>query len=214
MRGNKRVAVAVRWASCCGSTGTSLMSSLQLRLCSVVGTALFFIASLWANQEIFTHSEFVRGVNWIYLPAGVRLLGTLLLGVDGALGLLLASWAVDFFYFFPNDPVRSLVGGIIATVAPYAVYRLAREIYGLNASLSNLTAGRLMILTVGYAIAGPLLHNIWFYLQGDAQRIVSRFFAMFVGDLSGTVIVIYTLKAVLHFLPVPQRSETDSNPER
>jgi hypothetical protein len=190
------------------------MSSLQLRLCSVVGTALFIIASLWANQEIFTHSEFVRGVNWIYLPAGVRLLGTLLLGVDGALGLLLASWAVDFFYFFPNDPVRSLVGGIIATVAPYAVYRLAREIYGLNASLSNLTAGRLMILTVGYAIAGPLLHNIWFYLQGDAQRIVSRFFAMFVGDLSGTVIVIYTLKAVLHFLPVPQRSETDSNPER
>jgi hypothetical protein len=177
------------------------MPSFLLRLCSVVGTALFFVGSLWLNQEIFVHSEFVRGVNWIYLPAGIRLLSTLLLGADGALGLLLASWVVDFFYFFPNDPVRSFVGGILATAAPYAVYRLARETYGLNASLSNLTAGRLMILTVAYALAGSLLHNIWFYLQGDAQNITSRFFAMFVGDLAGTVIVIYTLKALLHFLP-------------
>ncbi|WP_250522448.1 hypothetical protein [Caballeronia sp. ATUFL_F2_KS42] len=113
------------------------MSSLQLRLCSVVGTALVFITSLWANQEIFTHSEFVRGVNWIYLPAGIRLLSTLLFGADGALGLLFASWLVDFFYFFPNDPVRSFVGGIIATVAPYAVYRLAREIYGLDVAIES-----------------------------------------------------------------------------
>ncbi|WP_087049625.1 hypothetical protein [Caballeronia ptereochthonis] len=185
------------------------MSSFQLRLCSVVGTALVFIASLWVNQEVFVHSEFVRGVNWVYLPAGIRLLSTLLLGADGALGLLLASWIVDFFYFFPSDPVRSFVGGIIATAAPYAVYRLAREIYGLNASLSNLTAGRLMMLTVAYAIAGPLLHHIWFYLQGDTENIASRFVAMFVGDLAGTVIVIYTLKVALHFLPVPRRPEAD-----
>ncbi|SAK83046.1 hypothetical protein AWB76_05696 [Caballeronia temeraria] len=186
------------------------MSSFQLRLCSVLGTALFFIASLWVNQEIFTDSEFVRGVNWIYLPAGIRLLSTLLLGMDGALGLLFASWLVDFFYFFPNDPVRSFVGGLIATVAPYAVYRLARELYGLNASLSNLTAGRLMILSVAYAIAGSLLHNIWFFLQGDTQNIGPRFFAMFVGDLAGTVIVIYTLKALLHFLPMPRARTGDT----
>jgi hypothetical protein len=183
------------------------MSSLALRACSIVGTALFFIASLWANQAIFTHTEFVRGVNWIYLPAGIRLLSTLLLGVDGAIGLLIASWLVDFFYFFPNDPVRSFVGGIIATAAPYAVYRLAREFHGLNASLSNLTAGRLMLLMIAYAIAGPLLHHIWFYLSGDTHDIVSRFMAMVIGDFSGTVIVIYALKAALHFLPVPKRAE-------
>ncbi|SAK90028.1 hypothetical protein AWB79_06510 [Caballeronia hypogeia] len=190
------------------------MSSFQLRLCAVFGTALFFVASLWVNQEIFVRSEFVRGVNWVYLPAGIRLLSTLLFGADGALGLLFASWVVNFFYFFPNDPVRSFAGGIIATAAPYAMYRLARELYGLNASLSNLTAGRLMILTVAYALAGPLLHNIWFWLQGDRADIVSRFFAMFIGDLCGTMIVIYTLKVALHFLPVPRRSEADSHSDR
>lgn len=177
------------------------MSNLRLHCVSVVGTAVVFVLSLWINQEIFTHTEFVRGVNWVYLPSGVRLLSTLLLGGDGAIGLLVASWLVDFFYFFPHDPVRSFAGGIIATVAPYAVYRLALEHYKLRASLTNLTAKRLLILALAYSIANPLLHHIWFFLQGDRQNIVNRFFAMFVGDLVGALIVLYAMKALLSIFP-------------
>lgn len=173
------------------------MSNLRLHTVSVLGTALVFVLSLWANEEIFTHSEFVRGVNWIYLPSGVRLLGTLLLGADGAIGLLAASWLVDFFYFFPQDPIRAFAGGIIATVAPYAVYRLAREWYGLKASLSNLTPKRLLILAVAYSVANPLLHHIWFALHGDTQNFVERFFVMVAGDLAGALIVLYIAKALL-----------------
>lgn len=168
---------------------------------SVLGTVVAFIVSLWANQALFTHSELVRGVNWIYLPAGIRLLSTLLLGADGAIGLLIASWLVNFFYFFPNDVVRSFAGGIIATAAPYAVYRLARERWGLQASLANLTPARLLILVVAYALASPLLHHIWFVLRGDTHNIAERFVVMLVGDLTGTLVVIYTLKGVLALLP-------------
>jgi hypothetical protein len=181
------------------------MSSLRLHFWAVVGTAATFIGSLWLNQEIFTHSEFVRGVNWVYLPSGVRLLGTLLAGADGAVGLLVGSWLVDFFYFFPNDPVRSFVGGIIATVAPYAVYRLALERYGMRASLADLTPKRLLILAFAYSIANPLLHHIWFFLEGDTQNIVQRFFVMFIGDLAGALIVLYAVKGILVLLS-PKRA--------
>jgi hypothetical protein len=177
------------------------MSSLRLHCASVGGTAVVFVLSLWINQEAFTHTEFVRGVNWVYLPSGVRLLSTLLLGGDGAIGLLVASWLVDFFYFFPHDPVRSFAGGIIATVAPYAVYRLALERYNLRSSLQNLTANRLLVLALAYSIANPLLHHIWFFLQGDTQNILNRFFAMFVGDLVGTLIMLYAMKALLSIFP-------------
>ncbi|WP_250508267.1 MULTISPECIES: hypothetical protein [unclassified Caballeronia] len=95
-----------------------------------------FVGSLWLNEKIFVHSQFVRRVNWVYLPAGIRLLSTLLLGADGALGMLLASWVLNFYYFLPNGPVRSFIDGFIATAAPYTVYRQGRETYGLNASLS------------------------------------------------------------------------------
>ncbi|PRF63148.1 hypothetical protein C6Q09_26860 [Burkholderia multivorans] len=179
------------------------MSNWRLRLASVIGTALVFVVSLWVNQEVFTHSEFVRGVNWIYLPSGVRLLATLLLGSDGAIGLLVASWLVDFLYFFPNDPIRSIAGGIIATVAPYATYRLAREHYGLHASLTNLTPKRLLVLALAFSVANPLLTNIWLALRGQTTNIGERFFAMFVGDLSGTIIILYTIKILLSLLPSP-----------
>jgi hypothetical protein len=159
-----------------------------------------FILSLWLNEVIFTHSEFVRGVNWIYLPSGVRLLSTLLLGGDGAIGLLIASWLVDFFYFFPHDPVRSIAGGIIATVAPYAVYRLAREWCGLRASLTNLTPKRLLVLAMAYSIANPLLHHLWFYLRGDTHDFGRRFIVMCIGDFVGAMIVLYAAKAILALL--------------
>jgi hypothetical protein len=178
------------------------MENWRIRLASIIGTVAVFVLSLWVNQEVFTHSEFVRGVNWIYLPSGIRLLSTLLLGSDGAIGLLIASWLVDFLYFFPHDPIRSIAGGIIATVAPYSTYRLAREHYGLQASLTNLTPKRLLILAVAFSIANPLLTNIWLALCGNTTSIGERFFVMFVGDLSGALIVLYAMKALLLTLPL------------
>ena len=187
------------------------MSSLRLHFLSVVGTAVVFVLSLWINQEVFTHTEFVRGVNWIYLPSGVRLLSTLLLAGDGAIGLLVASWFVDFFYFFPHDPVRSFAGGIIAAVAPYAVYRLALERYNLQASLTNLTSNRLLVLAVAYSVASPLLHHIWFALRGATQNIVESFFMMFAGDLSGALIMLYIVKGILALLPKQPGSSRFTN---
>ncbi|KIG02296.1 MASE1 domain-containing protein [Caballeronia concitans] len=185
------------------------MSNLRSHVLLVLGTALVFVLSLWINEEVFTHTEFVRGVNWIYLPSGVRLLSTLLLGGDGALGLLLASWLVNFFYFFPHDPIRAFAGGIIATIAPYAVYRLAREWFGLKASLANLTPRRLLLLAVAYSVANPLLHHIWFALRGDSQNLVEGFFLMFIGDLLGALIVLYASKLVLTL--VSRRIGTDAS---
>lgn len=177
------------------------MGNWRLRLALIIGTVVAFVLSLWINQEVFTHSEFVRGVNWIYLPSGVRLLATLLLGADGAIGLLVASWLVDFLYFFPNDPIRSIAGGIIATVAPYVIYWIAREQYGLHASLTNLTPKRLLVLALAFSVANPLLTNIWLALNDNTTNIGERFFAMFVGDLSGAVIVLYAMKALISMAP-------------
>ncbi len=102
----------------------SAMTTSQLKLhSSMIGaTILLFLLALAINELLFTRLEFAPGINWIYLPAGVRLLCTLLFAEAGAIGLLLVSWGVCFFYFFPNDPVRSFMGGILASASPYLVY--------------------------------------------------------------------------------------------
>lgn len=178
------------------------MSQIRLNLYMIVGTMILFSVTLVANELLFPQLEFMRGINWVYLPAGMRLLCTLLFGEAGAIGLLIVSWLVSFFYFFPNDFIRSFMGGILATAAPYLVYRIAQQVFGLRASLANLTPRRLMICIVAYSVASPLLHHIWFALHGDSTNIVQGFFVMFTGDLIGTLIVVYTAKILLSFLPV------------
>ncbi|SAL53989.1 hypothetical protein AWB69_05717 [Caballeronia udeis] len=177
------------------------MSSLRLHFWSITGTLIAFLVSLWINQEVFTHTSFVRGINWIFLPSGVRLLSTLLVGFDGFVGLLVGGLLMDFFYWFPHDPVRSIAGAILGSLAPYLVYRLALERYDLKASLTNLTPKRLLVLAVAYSVANPLLHHIWFALQGNTQNIGESFVMMFVGDLTGALIMLYSMKGILALLP-------------
>lgn len=162
----------------------------------VVATIAMFLVALAINMTVFDGFEFAPGIGWVYLPAGVRLLATLLFAESGALGLLLVSWGVSFYIFFPNDPVRAFVGGVVAAVAPYGVYCWARRHWALGSSLQNLTPGRLLILAVVYSIASPLLHHLWFALHGDDYSL-RGFIAMFIGDLVGSLVLLYGAKLLL-----------------
>jgi hypothetical protein len=176
----------------------------------VAATMIAFIAMFAANEWLFTRLEFVPGINWIYLPAGMRLLCVLLFGNAGALGLLLVSWTLCFFYLFPDDYLRSFMGGLLAAAAPWIANRIAQNVFGLRASLTNLSPARLLVCIVLYSIASPLLHHIWFALHGDGGNLLRGFVVMFIGDLNGTLIVVYAMKAILSLLPAPRQPSTDT----
>lgn len=173
------------------------MNQLKVNLYMIAATMILFVAALAVNELLFAWLEFAAGINWIYLPAGVRLLSVLLFAEAGALGLLVISWGVCFLYFFPNDPVRSLVGGLLASAAPYLVYLVAQKFFGLRANLANLSPLRLFYCAIGFAIASPLLHHLWFAWYEQQSGLVSSFIVMFIGDLTGTIIVLYSAKALL-----------------
>jgi hypothetical protein len=177
------------------------MGSLRLHLWSISGTVLVYLLTLWLDERLFLHSGFPRFVEWIYLPTGIRLLSTLLLGMDGAIGLLIAALLVDFFHYFPHDPVRAIAGAIISSVGPYAVYRLALERYGLKASLVNLTPRRLLVLAFAVAFTNATLHHIWFALAGTTPNLLESYSMMFGGDLLGALILLYIVKGLLRLLP-------------
>lgn len=164
----------------------------------VLVTVVIFVGTLAVNEILFKALEFVPGINWIYLPAGVRLLALLLFAEAGAIGLLLASWIVCFFWLFPDDYLRSFVGGFLGAAPSYLCYRGAQAWFGIRPSLANLTPRRLLLCALAYAIASPLLHHIWFALHGDNVDLVRGFAVMFAGDLAGTLLVLYTAKAVLN----------------
>lgn len=160
-------------------------------------TIVLFLATLAINELFFLRFEFARGINWIYLPAGIRLLSTLLFGGAGAIGLLLVSWAVSFFHFFPDDPVRAFAGGILASLAPYLVYRFMQRHWGLQETLVNLTTRRLLLCSLLYALASPALHHLWFAFTEPDRELLPGFIVMATGDFTGTILVLYAAKLLL-----------------
>ena len=167
--------------------------------CSTALFTGFFIL----NEAFFSGLEFDIGVNWIFLPAGMRLLCTLLFGLEGAIGLFIAGLIVIHFYFPTFDLITGIGAAFITAGAPYLVYRLALS-RGLSPSLEKITPKTLGILILIYAITSPLLHQLWFALRGFSPDSLSAFFAMFVGDLLGTLIVVYSIKICLALLRMKQ----------
>lgn len=178
------------------------MRHLQLKFAMVAGTAILFLATILLNEILFTRLEFAPGINMIYLPAGVRLLSVLLCAEAGAIGLLLASWYVCFFHFFPDDPLRSSVGGFLSALAPYLSYR-ALLASGIGASLRGMSGQRLFCFALLFSVMSPAMHHAWFALMGG-QDLWRGFIVMFTGDLAGTLIVLYGARLALHvFWPTP-----------
>jgi hypothetical protein len=176
------------------------MSQLRLNLLMAGATGILFLAALVLNEVLFSRLEFAPGINWIYLPAGIRLLSTLLFAEAGAIGLLVVSWLVCFLYFFPNDPVRSFAGGILASAAPYLVYLGMQKYYGLHPNLLNLSPRRLLYCALAFSLASPLLHHAWFVFYEHKQHVLRSFAAMAFGDLGGTLLVLYSARyLVLRF---------------
>lgn len=170
-----------------------MISTLQL--VSVGASALLYYGLFNLNTLLFSSLEVHQGANWVFLPAGLRLLCTLLLGGEGAIGLLLASYLLSLS-MANFDPVTVVVAPLISAGAPYLIYRLALA-RGLPATLDKLTAASLSVLIFLYAIASSLLHSIWFAISGVSASFLSSFTAMLIGDLIGTIIIIYMIKVGL-----------------
>ena len=172
------------------------LANFRLQLAYVMVTMGMFVALLAVNDWLFARLEFLPGINWVYLPAGLRLLCPLLFADAGAVGLLLVSWLVSFLYFFPDQFERAFWGGLLATAAPYLVYRAGRSRWGLGVSLAELSSRRLLVLCLACSLASPLLHHVYFALRGDTGLLRS-FLVMSIGDLSGSLIVLYGMKGLL-----------------
>ena len=182
-----------------------MISTLQVL--AIAASALLYFGFFHLNDWLFSALEVHRGANWVFLPAGLRLLNTLLIGGEGAIGLLLASFALSFGMVH-NDPITAAVSPFISAGAPYLIYRFA--LYrGLPSTLEQLTPALLSVLILMYAAASSFLHSVWYAMRGVSEGFWSGFPAMFIGDLIGTMIIIYLIMQALTVWDKMKKTPTD-----
>lgn len=164
-------------------------------------SALAYATLFYFNNWITNDLSYGLGVNWIYLPAGLRLFLTLIFGLPGAVGIALASFLICYFGEFPPDLTTCLGVGLISGFAPYLARIFVVRNIPISPDLSDFTLRKLMACTLIYALLSAGLHQWWFSLRGlDEAGSLNHFFVMFFGDVIGTLLLTVLIKYGLNSL--------------
>ncbi len=157
---------------------------------------LFFINSWLTNDLVFS-----LGVNWIYLPAGLRLFLTLIFGLPAAIGIAIASFLISYYGEFPNDLTLCIGVGLVSGFAPYLARIFVISNVRLEPDMSNLSLQKLLICICVYAALSAGLNQWWFSTAAlENTGGMNHFFVMFIGDVLGSLLLISLIKYSLDFL--------------
>ncbi|MFM1759247.1 MAG: hypothetical protein RLY75_517 [Pseudomonadota bacterium] len=158
-------------------------------------SVLAYSSLFYVNAWLTTHLSYGLGVNWIYLPAGLRLFLTLIFGLSGAVGIAIASFVICFFGQFPLELTTYIGIGLISGFAPYLARLFVVSNINISPDLSNLSLQKLAICILIYAALSSGLHQWWFAVRGlDEAGTLNHFLVMLIGDVLGAVILIGLVK--------------------
>ena len=164
-------------------------------------SVLAYSGLFYINDWLTTHLTYGLGVNWIYLPAGLRLFLTLIFGLSGAVGIAIASFVICFFAQFPLELTTYIGIGLISGFAPYLARLFVMSSISISSDLSNLSLQKLVICILIYAALSSGLHQWWFAVRGlDEAGTLNHFLVMLIGDVLGAVILIGLVKYGLNLM--------------
>ena len=164
------------------------MFELFLVLLSALVFPFLHLTNTWA----FSSLEITPHVGLIYLPAFIRLLNVLVLGiVRGTLATALGG--IFLLQVLSDHSVVGFINVLCSASGPLLAVLVFRFYTGRDASLLSLKD--LGIVAIGYCIANAFAHHLaWMLL--DPHLIVNplQMLGMMLGDFNGALIGAYCLK--------------------
>jgi hypothetical protein len=164
-------------------------------IAGAVVSFLVYATLFYLNALLTSHLDYALGVSWIYLPAGLRLLLTLIFGLSGAVGIAIASFLIFYFDTFPSELTTCIGVGLISGFAPYLARIFVMSNMSISPDLSDLSLPKLTACILIYALLSAGLHQWWFAVRGlNESGGLNHFFVMFLGDIFGAVLLIALIK--------------------
>ena len=154
-------------------------------------TGVAYILVYLFNEHALSFTRFADGVNWIYLPSGLRLTLVLVFGAPAALGI---AWSSALLTGWPegwSGLQQALVTGAISGGAPWMALLVSRRVLHLRTDLAGLNAHVLLKMALIFAIICAALHQLWYGWSQPAPDRALQFAVMTLGDLAGTLVVLY-----------------------
>ena len=146
-------------------------------LAAALLVAVTWVVTFRLNSLLFTESSHSSYINYIFLPAGVRLLSILLFEEIAVLGLLI---------------VTCIGISLISAINPYISLKCSLYLLKVDDILSNFGTNKLMLMCMIYASLNSISHNLYFLHLNLISDLRHNLIVMFVGDFVGCLLVLYT----------------------
>jgi hypothetical protein len=144
------------------------------------------------NDLLFQQLDYAHGVSWLFLPSGLRLGLVLLFGFHGAIGVMLGSLLVGLGNEMSG--IEAVLTSLISGLAPWLGLWVSVRMFRLRRNLSNLSAVMLLKMAVVFALLSAAGHQLLYLSLGLSENFLKNTSVMALGDLAGTLVVIYGMK--------------------
>lgn len=170
----------------------------------LTGSTIVVSGLLWLcfgvfNKEALSFTNFGAGIDIVYLPAGIRLLLVLVLGIWGAIGITLANPFLVAIHIGEQSITGTLINSIIAGFVPLVCARSVQYLLGIDHNLSSLKPIHLPLLALVVSLATPLAFNIQFVLLGlkPYSEFIQNFAAMSLRDFLGCLAILVSARSLI-----------------
>jgi hypothetical protein len=155
-----------------------------------LGVALAWVALFQVNVWLFSEIHLTTFISWIFLPAAIRMLAVMIGGWSGALGLFVGAILTNLS-LLELEPFNVLILAALSALGPIVAVHLCTRWLQLPGDFAGLQRSQLLVFAVAGAVFNTFPHNLFFYTTGLSYDAWSGLLPMFVGDLAGTLIVLY-----------------------
>ena len=164
----------------------SFFQDFKFLVILTLGCGLFYFANNLCTDFLYL----TPGAHLVHLPSGVKILMTLVTGPIGALAIFIVSNVWGATFPFPGQFGLVFLLSVGSAGVPWLVCKICSEKYQLDGDLSNLTLRSLLAITLSYAIFNSLVTQSILYLSGQSQDLWSSLEVMFLGDVTGILLIV------------------------
>ena len=152
----------------------------------------------WFNDWLFSGLEFTKGVNWIFLPAGINLVLVMVLGRWASVGIAISAATIKHQLFPQLELFDWVINGVMAGFGPLMALWIGEHFFHMDSNLRSRSAATLLKLAALFSIVSSTIHQLWFAFDGQSQSLVRDAPVMALGDFTGVLIFLYAFKLVLY----------------
>ena len=165
-----------------------MVNWVKINVITLVSFFVFFLI----NQSVFEIFYVSENINWIFLPAGLRLFFILVYRHRVLVGLFLGSLLASVYLTQETLSPFTLCLALASTLNPLiALYAMEKLTTYFNLILQNLTLEAIISLAILQAFFSTTLHHLIFLGFGKTlhENFLGELLTMFFGDLFGIIIM-------------------------